>query len=251
MRGFIITGTSRGLGQALAEQALREGGAVHGIARNRNEQLERSAGHAEGVLTHHVADLNEVERIPQLAGEIVRRLESRQLEELVLINNAGVLDPIGPVAELEPGLLHRHITVNVTALMQLTGAVLAQTHGAAYRRTVVNISSGAAANPYYGWAPYCTAKAAVEMFTRVLAVEYEGDRSLRVLSVAPGVVDTDMQARIRKTDERRFPHRPKFVHLKESGKLYTTEHAAELVLRAAGDEHIESGQSVDVRAHYG
>ncbi|MFO7781582.1 MAG: SDR family NAD(P)-dependent oxidoreductase [Spirochaetia bacterium] len=254
MRLYIITGSSRGLGLAIAQRALEEGALVHTVSRHRNDELDRTASDAGAQLTQHEFDLQDVERIPGLIDGIISSAGGpggSAVEEAMLVNNAGVLEPLGPVRELSPAALSTHVAVNLTGLMQLTASFLSATSTAAYPRTVVNISSGAATKPYKGWGPYCATKAAVEMFTRVTALE-EGDRGdRRIIAVAPGVVDTDMQALIRRTPEEKFPHRPKFVDLKESGKLADPAVAASLVLRAARDPVVESGSCVDLRKLYG
>jgi benzil reductase ((S)-benzoin forming) len=250
MRLYIITGSSRGLGLAIAHQAVSEGALVHTISRHRNDELEHAASDAGARLTQHELDLQNVAKIPELVDDIISSAAGSTVEEALLVNNAGVLEPLGPVRELSTAALSTHVAVNLTGLMQLTASFLAATSTVAYPRTVVNISSGAATKPYEGWGAYCATKAAVEMFTRVTALEEGDQRGVRVVAVAPGVVDTDMQALIRRTPEEKFPHRPKFVDLKESGKLADPAVAASLVLRAARDPEVESGSCVDVRKLY-
>jgi benzil reductase ((S)-benzoin forming) len=257
MRLYIITGSSRGLGLAIAQLALQENALVHTVSRHRNDELDHAASDAGTQLTQHEFDLQDVEHLPALVNNIISSAGSagdadgNAVEEAMLVNNAGVLEPLGPVRELSAAALLTHVSVNLTGLMQLTASFLSATNTAAYTRTVVNISSGAATKPYEGWGAYCATKAAVEMFTRVTALE-EGNRgNVRIIAVAPGVVDTDMQALIRRTPEEKFPHRPKFVDLKESGKLADPAVAASLVLRAARDPEVESGSCVDVRKLYG
>mgnify|MGYP006273675333 CR=1 FL=1 len=254
MKAYIITGTSRGIGHALAHRALSEPAVVHGIARDQSTELEEAAERTHGTgLVQHRYDLAATEGIPDLADHILADIVSRSMavDALVLVNNAGVLGPIGPVEDLSPHELSTHIGVNVTAAMQLTASVLRAAENLKVPKTVVNISSGAATTAYAGWSAYCTSKAAIEMFTRVLAFEHAADTEFRAVAVAPGVVDTEMQAVIRDTDESRFPHRSKFVELKETGRLSDPEKVAELILQAAFDTEIESGASVDVRTRYG
>lgn len=251
MRLYIITGSSRGLGLAIAQQALEEGALVHSLSRHRNQELDRAASDAGAELSQHEFDLQDVGRIPELVDDIISSAGGSDVEEAILVNNAGVLEPLGPVRELSPATLSTHVAVNLTGLMQLTASFISATSEATYPRTVVNISSGAATKPYEGWGAYCATKAAVEMFSRVTAIEEAERGGARIVAVAPGVVDTEMQALIRQTPEEKFPHRPKFVDLKESGKLSDPAVAASLVLRAARDPEVETGSCVDVRKLYG
>jgi benzil reductase ((S)-benzoin forming) len=250
----IITGTSRGLGEALARATLAPDVALHTVSRRSNPALGEAAREAGARLVEHELDLRETHRIPALVAEILAG--EHGIESATLINNAGVLEPIGPVRDIAPDALATHIAVNLTAVMQLTGSFLSRTRETTYPRTVVSISSGAASKPYEGWGPYCATKAGLELFTQVTALEEaaaggENGRPARILAVAPGVVDTDMQGLIRQTPQERFPNKPKFVDLKESGRLADPARAAELVLRAARDPALESGSCVDVRTLYG
>ncbi|MFP4374384.1 MAG: SDR family NAD(P)-dependent oxidoreductase [Spirochaetaceae bacterium] len=251
MKLYIVTGSSRGLGLAIATQVLQKDALVHTVSRQQNEELAEAAADAGAQLTQHTFDLSDTARIPDLIGTMLPAADGDSFEESMLVNNAGVLDPLGPVRAYSPGALSTNVAVNLTALMQLTASFLAATSSAAYPRTVVNISSGAATKPYEGWGAYCATKAAVEMFTRVTALEERERGAARIVAVAPGVVDTDMQARIRGTSEEQFPLRSKFVDLKESGKLSDPAAAASLVLRAARDPQVESGSCIDVRTLYG
>jgi len=249
MRLFIVTGSSRGIGAAISRQLLTTDTAVHTVARHRNAELDEAVGSCGAHLAQYEVDLRRTEEIPGLVGRMVGSAAGG-IHEAVLINNAGLLDPIGPVTDIAPGALASHVAVNLTALMQLTASFLAVTADRVKTRTVVNISSGAATTAYEGWAPYCSTKAAVEMFTRVTALEQRDHPGTRIISVAPGVVDTEMQALIRSTSEEKFPHRDKFVGLKESGRLADPADSAALVLRAAADPAVESGACVDVRKLY-
>jgi benzil reductase ((S)-benzoin forming) len=116
--------------------------------------------------------------------------------------------------------------------------------GASERR-IVHISSGAARNAYAGWSIYCATKAALDHHAR--AVSLDDNRALRVCSVAPGVVDTGMQAEIRATDLQDFPLREKFNELKRSGQLSTPADAARKVLDYALSDTFGDTPVVDVR----
>ena len=97
---------------------------------------------------------------------------------------------------------------------------------------LVNITSGAATKPYEGWAAYCASKAAVDHATRVVAAE-EAEAGLRAHAVAPGVVDTDMQAAIRATPADRFPEVERFVQLKRDEAYNSPAWVADHILGLA------------------
>src|SRR5690606_5817181 len=109
-------------------------------------------------------------------------------------------------------------------------------------KAVLNISSGAGRNPYEGWSSYCTSKAGLDMFTRCVAAEQQSENyPVRVLSIAPGVIDTKMQQVIRDTKPEDFVHLNRFVELKQSGKLVSPGDAADKLLNAIFDVSLASG----------
>ena len=125
----------------------------------------------------------------------------------ILINNAGLVEPIGPIAESDPATWANNIAVNLLGVYHGIHAVLPRMQSAG-SGVIVNISSGAAHNPLEGWAAYCSAKAGVAMLTRATALEY-GAQGVRTYGFGPGVVDTDMQGRIRASGINRVSKIPR------------------------------------------
>lgn len=174
--------------------------------------------------------------------------DARAGTRLRLINNAGVLEPIGPAHENSPDDVLNHIAVNLSAPMALTSAFLRCTESMAADRRIMQISSGAGRKPYAGWSAYCTTKAGLDQFTRCVHLEQKTlPNGARVASVAPGVIDTAMQTLIRQADEERFPNRVRFVKLYETGGLTPPREAACRLLHLL--EHPDFGKEpiVDIR----
>lgn len=192
-RTAIVTGAARGIGAAIAVELARRGIAP--------VLAVRCAGAAAGT-QRSVEELN----IPcyialcDIAdhGMAVRTIETT-LETFgrldILINNAGQIDPIGRIGDTEPSAWVRSIEVNLSGAYHMIHAALPalQTAG---QGTIVNVSTGAAHNPREGWSAYCSAKAALFMLTRCLTHEY-GEGGLMAYGLQPGLVDTEMQVRIR------------------------------------------------------
>jgi hypothetical protein len=200
----VVTGHSRGLGEAIAECLLRQGVRVLGLSRHENHTLgERHAGLRQ--VTLDVADGAALERWARssMLHDFVKDCETP-----LLVNNAGVLQPIGPTTSQDVGLVTRAVSVNVGAVFALTAAFVQATADARERR-VLQVSSGAGRKPYAGWSIYCATKAAVDQHARCVALDRTPN--LLISSVAPGVVDTEMQAEIRASSDDRFPDRPRFV----------------------------------------
>lgn len=215
MKKAIVTGHSRGLGKALLEQLEAGGWGVLGISRSVGTDPATSVQ----------LDLASPEAVADwLAGPQLGAFLTGATE-IVLLNNAGALGPARPVGGADPVATITAVNLNVTAPILLTDAVIeARPEGADLR--VAHISSGAGRRPLEGWAVYCATKAAVDMHARTLAAErHDG---VRVAAVAPGIVDTDMQAAIRSSGD--FPDRATFIEYKETGQLASPEDAAAKVL---------------------
>jgi NAD(P)-dependent dehydrogenase (short-subunit alcohol dehydrogenase family) len=208
----VVTGHSRGLGEAVAAELLAQGVAVLGIARAKNGILA-----ARFPLFQQLAlDLADTAALAAWIGGGALEAFLADARTALLLNNAGVVQPVAPAGRQHPQELARAMAVNVTAPLLLSNAFIACT-GALAERRIVHISSGAGRQPYAGWSAYCSSKAALDMHAR--AVQADGIPRLRIASVAPGVIDTDMQAALRATSTEDFPQRPRFDTLKREGGL--------------------------------
>jgi len=220
----VVTGHTRGLGAAIAGELLSRGVHVLGIARRTNEDL---AGRHGDALTEVGLDLADCDALARwLHGDALERFVGRATTSL-LVNNAGVVQPTGPLDTQDPGIVARAVAVNVSAALALSAAFVTATRGARDRR-VLHISSGAGRNAYAGWSVYCATKAALDHHARAVALDRTP--ALRIGSVAPGVIDTDMQAEVRATTDDRLPGRRRFVEMKREGRLLSPDHAAGAVV---------------------
>lgn len=237
----IVTGHTRGLGAALAEQLLRQDIAVLGVSRSRHRSL---GGQAGGRFDEVELDLSDSSRVAAwLAGDALRRFVDGA-RCVLLFNNAGTVEPIGPLETQDPGMVARAVSLNVATPMMLSSAIASAVADGVECR-IVHVSSGAARNAYAGWSVYCATKAALDHHARAVALD--ANRALRMCSVAPGVVDTGMQATIRASSKENFPSRERFEQLKESGGLTTPEEAARKLIGYALSEAFGAVPTADVR----
>jgi NAD(P)-dependent dehydrogenase (short-subunit alcohol dehydrogenase family) len=164
----------------------------------------------------------------------VTRVEDRFGTIDCWVNNAGVLEPIAMLRDVEVSEFRRHLDVNLTGVFLGTRAFVRHLRARRHRGVLLNVSSGAAQNAYEGWAAYCAAKAGVDRLTEVVQLE-EALIGLRAHAVAPGVVETAMQALIRETPAERFPSRPRFEALAREDRFNSPDFVAERLLAIAFD----------------
>lgn len=227
----IVTGSSRGLGAALVGQRLLPGHVVLGIARRDNPPLAARAAAAGARLEQWTLDLAEPLPAAARLTAWLSGFDGRQVASATLINNAGVIAPLAPLGQVPLDQLSNALRVGLEAAMLLSAAFLAATAGWAGPRRLMNISSGLGRRAMAGSAVYCAAKAGMDHFSRALALEEAGrPNAVRVESIAPGVVDTDMQAELRAADPSKFPDHGRFVALAAQGELVSAEQTAQRLL---------------------
>jgi NAD(P)-dependent dehydrogenase (short-subunit alcohol dehydrogenase family) len=229
---YILTGASRGMGLAMAEQLLQKGNTLLCISRHANPDLAASAQKADVSITQWAHDLADGEGASVRLREWLQGQNPAHFASASLINNAGVIPPIAPLRQSQPADLALALRVGLEAPMALSAAFLGATASWPLPRKVLNISSGLGRYPMASQAGYCAAKAGMDHFTRCLAL----DESLhangaKVCSLAPGVIDTDMQVQLRGAAGEAFPDQAKFLQLKAQGQLSSPTQAAEQVLR--------------------
>ncbi|MDR6555226.1 (S)-benzoin forming benzil reductase [Paenibacillus qinlingensis] len=247
MDTYLITGGSKGLGAAIIWQLLGQGAAVHYISRSENETLRQEALRVGGQLTFHAYDLAQTEGLDSLMERILLGLDG--VASITLINNAGMLEPMTSIGRAAPDDLQRSLQVNLVAPAVLTNSFIRLTQAWPILKRVVGISSGAGRKPYPGWGAYCTAKAGLDMLTRCVGIEQlQEPHPVLICSVAPGVVDTEMQREIRAASEKDFPQVSRFVQLKEQGELSSPEDAAKQLLRLLQANAFEQGEIADLRS---
>lgn len=186
-KAVLITGASRGIGAAAARLFAARGARL-GLAGRPSEALDAVARETGALLLPcDVADYGQVEAA-------IGAMQDRFGALDVLINNAGAIQPIAPLEKAHPGDWGRQIDINLKGVfhgMRAAMPVMRKAGGG----TIITVGSGAAYNPLEGWSGYCASKAGAIMLTR--AAHLEAGQTLRVLSLSPGTVATDMQAAIK------------------------------------------------------
>jgi len=203
MNFALVTGTSTGIGAAVAARLLDRGWRVVGVAR-------RPGAIAHSRYTHLAVDLGEVDSLKLIEDEIASILRNESVLRVGLVNNAAAPGPLARIEDVSPNDLLQLCAVNIVAPFSLMGIVVRQAPPDAAVR-IVNVSSGAAVAAYPGLGPYSASKAALRMAGMVLAAELESPKRERprseiaILSYEPGAVDTDMQVYARSLGRDAFP----------------------------------------------
>ena len=244
----ILTGASRGLGLAMATQLLQPGQRLLTLSRLRNDALQAQADAAGVTLEQWPADLAEPAEVAARLGAWLAALDGAAFASVTLINNAAALSEPAALADSGAAGLATSVRVGLEAPLLLSAAFLHATAGWPGARRVLNISSGLGRRAMAGAAAYCAIKAGIDHLSRALALEEAAlPNGAKVVSLAPGVIDTDMQVQLRGADPLRFPEGERFKALKAGGLLDTPAQAAAKVLAVLARPDFGSSVIADVR----
>lgn len=245
---IILTGASRGLGAALARQLLAADAHMLTLSRHPDAALPAAAKASGAVLEQWALDLgHDIGSSARLEAWLHQQTPS-QFSSATLINNAGLLGRVGPIEASDAETIAAVLRIGLEAPLLLTSAFLRATRGWAVDKRVLNISSGAAKRPIAGWAPYCAAKAGLDHFSRVVALdEALLPNPARIVSLAPGVIDTDMQGELRAAPGAGFPEQGNFIEMKNRGQLPSPDVAATRVLAYLNRDDFGRNPVADVR----
>lgn len=250
---WVVTGSSRGLGAGIvAELMQRDGCTVIGIARGATAPCEASV--AGATLESWQGDLAD----PAPVAERLERWLSAQADgafaSATLVNNAAVLTRVGALERCSSDELSRAARVGLEAPLVLSAAFLRATAAWRGERRVLHISSGLGRHAMAGQATYCAVKAGLDHMARAMALDqaeharaHDGTRPARVASLAPGIIDTDMQVQLRGSGDEGFPDRGRFVEMQTSGALQSADATAARVIAYAERDDFGSNPTADIR----
>jgi NAD(P)-dependent dehydrogenase (short-subunit alcohol dehydrogenase family) len=235
---IFISGASSGIGRAMIETLPYANARVLNLSR-------RPAPGSE----HVALDLSDPASWPTAEARFRGALDSFAGERVTFVHSAGVLTPIRFAGEGDPAAEIQNVLLNSAAPQALGHAFLRALSGCdpEPRSTLLFTGSGASSAAYMGWSGYCAGKAATDHFTRTVGAELDRrGRPCRVLCVAPGIVQTAMQAEIRDTPVRDFPEVARFIELHDGGSLRTPKEVAGELWALLEREH-SNGAVLDLR----
>lgn len=216
---FIVTGASRGLGRAIAEQLLQSDHVVLG--------LSRGTPPAPPDLEQWRCDLADPLPVAARLRAWLESLDVKRFASATLINNAAQLVEPRPLRDAAPAALSAAVRVGLEAPLLLTAAFLNATRNWSAGKRVIHVSSGLGRRAMASQGPYCAIKAGLDHLARAQALEEaQFENGAKVCALAPGVIDTDMQDQLRSADPRNFPDHDSFVKMKSEGRLDSPAAAA-------------------------
>ncbi|PRS41698.1 short-chain dehydrogenase [Bacillus sp. NMCC4] len=230
IRISIVTGGSKGFGLALVNRLLSRGDHVYTAARSASPIY-----HPE--LTHTQVDLTDEKAAAKWLQDSLTPQTLAAADDILFVNNAGMVTPIKRVGQGGQDTLHQHYTLNLVIPVLLSHVFTKQTQSYSGKKTIVHLSSGAAKNPYKGWSAYCSSKAGLDMFMRTLHEEQQDEAyPINTFSFYPGTIDTDMQREIRKSSKQDFEQIDRFQQLYETGTLKSPDEVAGILLDLLADD---------------
>ncbi|MCT4581894.1 MAG: (S)-benzoin forming benzil reductase [Flavobacteriales bacterium] len=242
---YIVTGTTSGLGLSFVTKLLKEEALVYSISRKENDAVKelKQLG-----LKHFNCDLANIEELNATISQVFDKLRQENVQSYTLINNAGTINPIGDVGTHDVMALANNIDTNIKAPIVLMEAFIKELQDADLPKYILNISSGAGRKPYAGWATYCASKAGLDLFSACVGKEQETQLyPIKVISFAPGVVDTNMQVTIRSTKKEDFNAVTRFIDLKNNKQLLSPSFVAQQLLELLPSDQTLNGGLYDIR----
>lgn len=236
MHTAIVTGVSRGLGASLAAALLGKGFTVLGIGRTPDPALlgER--------FRFARFDFTDAARLDESLAPELAALAATQPGSVCLLNNAATAGPVGTLGTLAASDVVASLAVNLAAVVALANLFCRIFSNATQPRRIINVSSGAAQTALAGESLYCVAKAGLEMLTRALAREQTAP-SFRVVSVRPGIIDTDMQQFARSRTREQLPCVDMFREFHSQGRLVPPDVVAAKIVDTLVLGEIEHGRT--------
>jgi benzil reductase ((S)-benzoin forming) len=250
MNYYFVTGASRGIGEGFVKNLLTPDNTIFAFSRTPNPELMDISVSRKGNLNWICIDLSNTTKVTQVFEKCFETIIFSKNDTFTLINNAASLDPISAIHKKEDIFRIKQIELNLIAPILLISSFIGILEGFSGRKLIINLSSGAAHHSYAGWSGYCASKSALDMITKVTAIEQkEAINPVRIYSIAPGVVDTDMQLQIRESKTEDFPLRNRFIELKERGYLSNPFETSKEILSIfdSNDEKYPSGSIIDIR----
>jgi benzil reductase ((S)-benzoin forming) len=245
MQEIIITGASRGFGRHLAVQLARPGRRLHLVSRSDSAETATEAKENGSKINTWQIDLSQTEKLEEAFHTVLDSLETNETDFLGLINNAGTIEPVGPLGKYAVSDYRTHLELNYVAPAMLTHLFVKRFQTLPATKRVVFVGSGASRRPIHGWSHYCSSKAGIDMLAKTAALEQERQKHRVEIAVFnPGRIETNMQEVLRQKDEEDFPLVDDFIASETDGRNLPPEQMAEKLTRIFTGKEFPHGEIV-------
>lgn len=247
MNYAIVTGASKGLGEAVADHLIDHFYHVIDVSRSGNERLQQKAEQKELTYIHAQVDLCSPDQAASFMTSWFDKITQIPPGNLVIVHNAGMVEPIEKVGNLDNAIIDQAVHLNYITPVVLTNIAFQRSSELNINLTVVNITSGAAEKPNHGWSIYGSTKAALNLFTETAALEQaeQGSRNT-IISFSPSIMDTDMQKVIRSSQPSAFSQVERFQKFKKEGKLRKPAEVGGALVRLLMEDQIVNGKQYHI-----
>ncbi|TVQ07303.1 MAG: SDR family NAD(P)-dependent oxidoreductase [Balneolaceae bacterium] len=245
MQEIIITGASRGFGRHVAIQLAGPGRHLHLINRSKPDATASEIRDRGGDVSTWSIDLTLTERLEDSFLPVLDSVKSRNPEAIGLINNAGTIEPVGPLGKYETSGYRKHLELNYVAPALLTHLFVKHFQQLPITKRILFVGSGASRRPIHGWSHYCSSKAAIDMLAKTVALEQDAQEyPFETAVFNPGRIETDMQEALRDKSKEDFPLVDDFVASATDGRNLPPEQVAEKMVRIFLSDTFPHGEIV-------
>ncbi len=232
MQEIIITGASRGFGRHLAIQLAHPDRRLHLISRGDSTETATEAKKKGSDIKSWQIDLSRTDKLEEAFHPVLDSLHTNETDFLGLINNAGTIEPVGPLGKYAASDYRAHLELNYVAPAILTHLFVKRFQTLPTSKRVVFVGSGASRRPIQGWSHYCSSKAGIDMLAKTAALEQQTQKHpVQIAVFNPGRIETDMQEVIRGKSEEDFPRVDDFIASETDGRNLPPEQMAEELAR--------------------
>jgi benzil reductase ((S)-benzoin forming) len=246
MKHILVTGSSRGFGKEIAKELAAPDTRLYLVARSTSRLTREQVQDRGGEATEYQRDLTDQEQVENLMEMFFSAIDENDADMIGLVNNAGTLNPIGPLGKYGAEEYRNNLEINFTAPAILTHLFIQKFQDIDIEKRVVFISSGAANKPYEGWSHYCSTKAGIDMLMHTVHKEQQRrSHPVKVMGFNPGRIETDMQELIRMQDKEDFPAVQDFIEAKHDGRTSSASDLAAVLAQFMTRADFPSGRIIN------
>lgn len=245
MHEIIITGASRGFGRHVAVLLAKPGRHIHLISRSESKETASELKNSGAEATIWQMDLSLTDKLENNFLPLLKSVTNRNPDAIGLINNAGTIEPVGPLGKYDATDYRSHLELNYVAPAILSHLFVKHFQEHPLTKRILFVGSGASQRPIHGWSHYCSSKAAIDMLAKTIALEQDSrEYPVETAVFNPGRIETDMQEAIRDKSKEDFPLVDDFVASASDGRNLPPEQVAAKLVQLFLKESFPHGEIV-------